>query len=207
MLTLKDYLLNPCRAASLPYWKAMTVSVPPFMKIIHQDTFDPAVCADYSDEPYFRLYHDLKTLPHFPLPEGFSFSCAGPDVLAAYIAQYYEGGGISAADLRRYEEHPVYCAQLWLTILDEHTGAVAASGIGKLDPETGEGILEWIQVSPAFRRRGLGRCLVAELLRRMQGKADFVTVSGQCRNPYRPELLYRACGFTGNDVWHILTKR
>jgi len=47
---------------------------------------------------------------------------------------------------------------------------------------------------------------VAELLRRMQGKALFVTVSGKCDDPCQPQQLYRACGFTGNSIWHVLRK-
>ena len=37
--------------------------------------------------------------------------------------------------------------------------------------------------------------------------ATFATVSGQCNNPTNPEALYRKCGFTGSDVWHVLRKR
>ena len=39
----------------------------------------------------------------------------------------------------------------------------------------------------------------------MQGIAEFATVSGKVNNPTNPESLYRKCGFTGNDIWHILT--
>lgn len=43
-----------------------------------------------------------------------------------------------------------------------------------------------------------------ELLWRMKEKVDFVTVSGKSDNKTNPEGLYRSCGFTGNDLWHIL---
>ena len=49
--------------------------------------------------------------------------------------------------------------------------------------------------------------LVNELLTRLQGKADFVTVSGKVDNVTKPEMLYRKCGFKGDDIWHILTKK
>ena len=45
------------------------------------------------------------------------------------------------------------------------------------------------------------------LLNRMAGRAAFATVSGQVNNITNPEGLYRRCGFTGSDVWHILKKR
>jgi GNAT superfamily N-acetyltransferase len=67
-------------------------------------------------------------------------------------------------------------------------------------------MLEWIQVSLKYRRKGLGAFLVRELLWRMKGKTDFVTVSGKVDDPNRPEQLYRSCGFTGNDIWYISRK-
>lgn len=205
-LTPERYLANPCRAASLPYWKAVSVNVPPFMRILHHDDYDPSAWAGYHDEPYFRLYHSLQELPEAPLPEGFFLSHATPEEFSAHIAACYPSIRISADDLRACMQRPVCHPDLWLVIRDAD-GMIAASGIADLDRCIGEGVLEWIQVSDAYRRRGLGRCIVTELLRRMAGEARFATVSGQCNNPTRPEQLYRACGFTGRDVWHILQKQ
>ena len=42
---------------------------------------------------------------------------------------------------------------------------------------------------------------------RMQGIAEFATVSGKVNNPTNPQSLYRKCGFIGDDVWHILTQK
>ncbi len=58
----------------------------------------------------------------------------------------------------------------------KRTEKTAATGIAEFDVRIGEGILEWIQVSPEYRNRGLGAFVVNELLYRMQGKAGFVTV-------------------------------
>ena len=48
--------------------------------------------------------------------------------------------------------------------------------------------------------------IVKELLWRGREYAKFATVSGKVENETKPEALYRKCGFTGNDVWHILHK-
>ena len=37
--------------------------------------------------------------------------------------------------------------------------------------------------------------------------AKFNTVYGQCNNSTNPEAMYRKCGFTGSDIWHVLRKR
>ena len=57
---------------------------------------------------------------------------------------------------------------------------------------------------PEYRGHGIAAALTARALEAMGGFADFATVSGQCENPTRPERVYRACGFQGDDVWHIL---
>lgn len=68
MLTKEQYLANPCKAASIPYWKAKSVTVPDSMKILHQDEYDDAGHPQYIDEPYFRMIHDLKGLSKPVLP-------------------------------------------------------------------------------------------------------------------------------------------
>ena len=84
-------------------------------------------------------------------------------------------------------------------------GRIVATGIGELDKRIGEGVLEWIQVSSGYRRKGLGRFLVCELLCRMQERAAFVTVSGRMKNASKPDALYQACGFTDPVIWHVLS--
>lgn len=91
-------------------------------------------------------------------------------------------------------------------VVDSATEKIAASGIAELDAEIGEGVLEWIQVSPAYRRRGLGEAIVRELLGRLKPMADFVTVSGRMNNETRPELLYKKCGFGDMVIWHVLMR-
>lgn len=207
MISKAQYLENPCRAASIPYWKAVRVSVPENMKILHGDDFRAELLEYYADEPYFRLKHDLRDVEPAPIPAGFSLCAASPAQFAAHINQCYDGIVVTAGELRGYTVRNVYCPELWIALRDDGTGEIVATGIGELDREIGEGILEWIQVSEGYRGRGLGRCVVSELLRRMKDQAKFATVSGQCGNPSNPEALYRRCGFTGNDVWHILRRR
>ena len=206
-MTLNTYLSAPCRASSIPYWKTKRIAIPDTILILHDADFDTSLLRDYSDEPYFRLKHDLKSIPAFDLPDHYTFSAASLSEYAAHINACYGPGCMSEEKLREYTGHPVYCRELWLAIRDARSGELVASGIGELDAEAGEGILEWIQVSPAHRGKGLGSCIVAELLRRMCGRAIFATVSGQCNNPTSPETMYRKCGFAGDDVWHILRKR
>lgn len=205
MITKEEYLKNPCKVSSIPYWKAKTITVPDGMKILHQDEYSAAEYPQYIDEPYFRLRHDLKGLAEPVLPQGYSLCTATLYEYAAHISSCYGGIGIIEEELQNYALRPVYDEALWLAVRDEKTGSIVATGIAELDREINEGALEWIQVSQAHRGKGLGSYIILELLRRLKSKAEFTTVSGQCNNVTNPEKLYRKCGFTGNDVWHILT--
>ncbi len=206
-MTIEEYLQNPCGVSSLPYWKAQRLSTPDGMMILHDKEFDASFLKSYDDEPYFRLMHTLKSINNAPLPEQFSFFTPSADALAAHINSCYETLRISCEDLQAWSNRSTYSPNLWLAIKDNTTEQIIATGIAELDPMTNEGILEWIQVSRDYRRRGLGTCVVTELLRRMKDRAAFATVSGRVRSSSNPEALYRACGFTGNDVWHILKKK
>lgn len=180
--------------------------IPDSMKVLHNDDYNEEECHQYIDETYFRLSHELKDISVTVLPRGYSLCEANICDFAAHINSCYDGIGVAAEELRSYTTRPVYDAALWLAVKDDQTGEIVATGIAELDQEIGEGSLEWIQVSESHRGKGLGRYIVSELLWQMKDSAKFATVSGQCHNPANPEGLYRKCGFTGSDVWHILKK-
>ena len=196
------YLKDPCGASSLPFWKTEQMRIPPGVTVCREDHL-PAGSAG-EDERYFRLWHSLQAVPCPPLPEGYALSSAAPAEFAAHIRECYGTEGITAAAAEAWTRHAVYDGDLWIVVRDLATGRIAASGIGEADRRIGEGILEWIQVSPWCRRKGLGRFTVCELLRRLRGKADFVTVSGRAEDPNDPLALYLSCGFSGPVIWHII---
>ena len=146
-----------------------------------------------------------KRIERPALPRGYALYSGNMKELSEHIRLCY-GGGPDEAELKEYNRHLAHDPSLFVMLKDEETGAIAASGIAELDPRIGEGILEWIQVSPAARRRGLGRFVVSELLWRMRDKADFVTVSGRLNDASDPLALYKSCGFGEQAVWHILRK-
>ena len=182
-ITKQQYLSDPCATASIPYWKAKLIAVPEGMLILHCAEFDAEKYTEYVDEPYFRLKHDLQGLSAPVLPDCFSTCPATPEDFALHIIKCYNGIGVSAEELRRYSERPVYNPALWLAVKADRTGEIVASGIAELDREIGEGVLEWIQVTKKYRGLGLGSFVVLELLWRMKGIAKFATVSGQTSVP------------------------
>ena len=208
MLSLQSYLNNPCGTASVPYWKQNRIIVPENMKIVHARDISNDVFHEYSDEPYFRLYHDLKNVGH-TIMENVDVISAKPsiDEFVQLINASYSDLSVTAEQIAGYQQTPVYCPDLWILLKEKGTGTILAGGIADYDKDVGELILEWIQVLPYYRRRGYGQLIVNNLLSKMQSVAKFATVSGKMNNPSNPEGLYRRCGFTGNDIWHILTKK
>ena len=202
-MNAEQYLANPCGASSLPYWKTEHFVMPEGICVCRDDAFSTQ-SIEGPDEPYFKLMHDLRQVPRAALPAGFRLVSAELAEFARHINSCYETEGVTEAELLRCRQRPTFDPALWLAVADTGSGELAASAIGELDGRIGEGILEWIQVSPAYRRSGLGRFLVSELLQRMQGRAQFATVSGRVNNPDKPFALYTACGFQNPVIWHVI---
>ncbi len=208
MISLQQYLLDPCGTASIPYWKYKSIAVPQNMLIVHQREMTDGLLLAYRDEPYFRLYHDLKNIRQTALRE--VEIVPGGDSVSAFVQlinKSYTDLSVTAEQMERYRRTPVYCPDLWILLRERSTRTVLAGGIADYDEEAGELILEWIQVLPPFRGRGYGQLVVNTLLSKMRNTARFATVSGKINDPSDPERLYRKCGFSGADIWHILTPK
>ena len=186
-VTLEEYLKDPCGSLSLPYKKAMAMGEPSGVTVTH---------GSGEGEGYFRLLHRLEDMKEPCLQNGFHLAEAECDAIVSHINGCYDGVAITREQLEEYDK------ALVILVKEEMTGEIAASGIAEFDPMAKEGYLEWIQVSDGYRHRGLGAFVVKELLWRMKGVADFVTVSGKVES-MEAERLYRSCGFTGHDVWYV----
>lgn len=159
--------------------------------------------------PYFRLVYEGEKPDSF-CPAGFAIERFRPedDIESAVnmIRACYENIKVNPEIVRNWILHPVYDPDLWLWIIDQKKGEKAALGIAEWDSQVQEASLEWIQVLPAYQGMGLGKTIVTELLRRVTDRVKFTTVSGELKSVYQPEKLYRQCGFTGEDVWWLLSE-
>jgi len=162
---------------------------------------------EYSDERYFKLIHRMNGIEKARLDSKYEMRCCEMSNYATHIARCYDDIGVSEEELKDYQNHAVYDNKLWIAVTECGQNTIVASGIAEFDADIKEGVLEWIQVSPEYRGKGLGKFIVKELLWRMKDKADFVTVSGKVDNPTNPRGLYIACGFTDEATWHVLRKK
>lgn len=208
MITLREYRANPCGTLSIPYWKSKEVSAPPGMEIIHHSRFYEEMAEGRHHSRFFRLLHHLRPVPQpGAAPSGIEFASISADragELADMMNRSYghSGVGVTEEEVRGWANARVYRPELWIGAFAD--GTLAGSVIGEFDPEAGEAAIEWLQVLPEYRRRGIAAALVLRALNAMAAFADFATVSGECGNPTRPEAVYRACGFQGEDIWHVL---
>lgn len=210
MITIEEYKSNPCRLSSIPYWKMKTFKLPNNLEVIHDIDYDNIGNNYEKDTKYFRLKHNLLNIEKPVLPKGFSYREVNTDIeselldIVRIINESYKDIKVNLPQVQSWIESDVFKKELWIFIEDDKLKENVALGIAELDQEVREGMLEWIQVLPSYRRRGLGCGIVNKLLFNMKSYADFVTVSGQVNNNTKPEKLYRLCGFTGNDIWHVI---
>ena len=205
---LEAYKANPCGTLSIPYWKNKSIEIPQNMRIVHGKVFSESEYREYRDEPYFRLYHLLREIQTMECDDIVIVTAKREDIpcFLDVINQSYTDLSVTYEQLMGYTQTEVYHPELWVMAVNRADSSVVGCGIADVDRELKEGILEWIQVVPAYRGKKIGQLIVNELLRRMSGIADFATVSGKVNNQTSPEMLYRKCGFVGDDVWHILMK-
>jgi GNAT superfamily N-acetyltransferase len=178
--------------------------------LIHQDFLHIIPTTKFPHRrSYFRLICQEGSMVKPPLPQGFRVVpvdiARDISMVAELIGKCYMQLHPSEDTVRGWTEHPVFDQDLWVWIVETQTNLPVALGIAEMDRDIAEGSLEWIQVLPAHRGRGLGKALVNELLFRLQDRAAFTTVAGEVDNRSDPEALYRSCGFTGSDLWWVMT--
>ena len=205
MVTITEYLSNPCGTLSIPYWKNKTIKIPSNISIIHKSNFTNQF---NKFRRFFRLSHLLKSIEISEME--FKRINLNTDKIALInmINSCYREQNISVDEsvISQWCNHPTFNSQLWIKI--EENGTMIASGIAEYDQELNEGVLEWIQVLPEYRNKGYGKTIVNSLLMELKKiGANFVTVSGDLDNDTNPEKLYRKCGFTGDDIWYICKKK
>jgi len=179
--------------------------------LLHNDYYKSEYNKYFDDvRPYFRLFHDNMHLNQIHLVEEYSIVDVDfkkdAEMIADFIKLCYGYFKPSVDEVYSWMNRSVFDGHLWIWInlkSGEHV-ALAIAEIDKLVPEMS---LEWIQVHPGHRGKGLASVLIQELLIRAKDKVVFSTVSGEVDNATEPEKVYRKNLFTGNDIWWCMRKK
>lgn len=179
--------------------------------ILHEDYLSAIPAEGFAvQKAFFRLIHKNQPRPTVELPSGFFIANVEADTeseeVAEFIGKCYDGLHPSTQCVQDWTRHPVFDRNSWIWVIDEEKDIPAGLGIAEVDLAVREASLEYIQVLPEYRKKGLGKCIVLELLVRLDGRVEFTTVSGEVVNRMNAESLYRRCGFSGNDAWWLLRR-
>ena len=193
----EEYLKNPTSASSLSFYKTNTININKRIEIV--DKVEDNVLNKY----YFKLVHYLDNIKDIKLDDNYIFTDATLEEFNDHINSCYDDININVEVLKEYQNSIVYDKDLWIAIKDVNNNKIIGSIIASFDKDIKEAYIEWLQISKEYRNKGLGFVLVNELLKRVKGKALFVTVSGDVNNPYHPLSLYQRCGFCDNIIYKI----
>ncbi|ABX41411.1 GNAT family N-acetyltransferase [Lachnoclostridium phytofermentans] len=169
-MTKSEYLKNPGRMASLPFWKEQKYGNLSTIKIVHEEQYKESDYRNYTKKHYFKLIHRLNEVPRLILDSSLEIDVVKIDQLefvANFINQCYENIRVSKDEVSKWMNESVFSPTTWVTISKIGVGVIAL-GIADFDEEVKEGIFEWIQVLPEYQGKGIGKILVIELLQRLK---------------------------------------
>ena len=153
-------------------------------------------------------------LPESPLPSGFHIRASRgneDDARLRAVASHAAFGSKKPFDeywprTWKFVQSPVYVPEHELFVMSPQ-GQVAAYCIVWTDDQTGVGHFEPVGTHPDFQRKGLGRSLLFEAMRRL--KSEGMTEADVCTN-YDNEAaigLYESVGFRLSKKLLIFSKR
>ena len=157
---------------------------------------------------YVHFTRPLLGLPPPEVPEGIVVRPVAGEHEAAERAEAhreaFHPSRVTDAQYLRLMRMPEYCRELDV-VAAEPGGRVAAFGMCWLDPVNKVGEFEPVGTRPAFRRRGLGRAVLFEGLRRMQARGMETAFVCTQHDNAASQALYRAVGFelTNRDFDYV----
>ncbi len=151
---------------------------------------------------YIHLTRELEgAIPETNVPEGFVLrACRGEAEVTARARSQYGAFGSSAAfadyeqRFRNFMHSPVYDPELDVVCVAQD-GRVGAFCIVWIDPINRVGLFEPVGTHPDFQRRGLGRAVMLEGLRRLKERGMQAAIVSSNEDNQAGINLYEAVGF------------
>lgn len=110
-----NYLNNPCKSLSIPYWKHKSIKMPNDIEIIHMDHF----CNQYEKyQRYFRICHRLMDVKEVCNTVCLiNLKCDKEELIKMMNECYIdENISIHESDVDDWVKHPTFNELLWLKL-------------------------------------------------------------------------------------------
>ena len=143
-----------------------------------------------------------------PLPDGYAIRSMGdadehPSRSFASWRAFHPGEPDEGADpegswYANVKRSPTYRRDLDLVAVDQASGAIVAFSTCYFDDVSRTGAIVLVGTAPAHQRKGLGKAVVTETLRRLH-RLGGVGAYVSWYEPV-PGALYRSCGFTDFEI-------
>lgn len=164
----------------------------------------------YHVERYFRLVHHHEHIDQYDSMDTYYFRRVDYEheilLVLNLIKQCYSDIMLTEEDVLNWTNNSVYDEDLWIWVVDSKNSLPVGLVIAEYDKHIQEGSIEWLQVLPEYRNRGLAKALVSEVLKRLKQKARFTSVSGNIDSISNPYKVYKKCGFEGENIWYVLRR-
>ena len=155
------------------------------------------------------LDHDIRAAP---LPSGYRLRHATDADIEARAEAHRDAWSVwgnstfSAKRYARLRTAPVYDQELDV-VLEAPGGQLVSYCIAWADPESGVGTFEPVGTRPAFARKGLGRSVVTEGLRRLRERGMHTARIGTASVNTGALALYPSCGFelVDKELYYVKT--
>lgn len=226
----KKYQQDPTHTLPIPYWKHKQTSVREDMVIVSDEKFNEVLYREFIDTKYYRLEHDLLNLKLGKIGSHYSFSTYKTnDTFNIYnlIKECYKEDELQFEKIERLVKDEtfnnllcvfLYCDKYYM--IEKNIVNINKIGprkekklkpigmiMANFDEETKEASIEYLCIIEKYRKKGLGKLLIQEILLRISNIAEFATVTYPIESEYNLDNLFRSCGFTGDAVWHVLKKQ
>lgn len=221
MITLEEYLKDPCGSLALTYSKAKKTALRRDMLIVNDTDYDAVLYRDFFDRVFIKAKNDLLSLNIQPLNDHYFIKNVFEkdfDDIVELVNQSYTNKTIDKEELNKMWYDDLCHKDFWCAvyskrdfILNKETKEKIYKPIGifigNLDDQIGEASIEIFCIKPEFRRKGIGFALLKEALLRIGCDSTYVTVMYPEENEFNLKELFDKVGFNDGVRWHLLKKK
>ncbi|QVK17484.1 GNAT family N-acetyltransferase [Mycoplasmatota bacterium] len=170
-----------------------------FYQLIKDDLVQYKI--DQMNPLIYKGNQESITLHEDYLIKDFDFNNRADFVDAAkLINEVYAGHHHTEDEIKSWMNDIAFDPSLWFWIKEENSNEKAALAISTYQASVKKSYLDWIQVSPSHQKKGLGKVLVYETIRRSIDKSNIIRVTGIT------DEFYKTCGFISQDKWWYIKK-